>query len=329
MSRTIQKPPVDTPVKVAADPGWTGPTRSYDLVKEFVIAIVVIGLVTVGLAVVLGSPDEPGVSLQAWATADPNDFVATTVTELDGTSTSAGYGPPYNSASTGQQLGPLHLAQWGGIRMPVDSAHDFVLTPLSTVTGDPPLRGALARYDSASADQQLKWATAYDNALANAPGSDPARVARGDYGPVPTLAHDLLLLARSGGLDGALTRADGFYSTDYTKPLLFLSDSGYLASLADNQHLSGDQWGMMNETGNFPGQAWLWLYTFWYQIPPFTASSNADAWIWGLMALLSLALVLVPFIPGLRSLPRHLGVHRLIWRDYYRTHASSRPPPGP
>jgi hypothetical protein len=77
---------------------------------------------------------------------------------------------------------------------------------------------------------------------------------------------------------------------------------------------------MMNETGNYPGQAWLWLYTFWYQVKPFSTSENADALVWGLMALLSLALVLVPFIPGLRSLPRYLGVHRLIWRDYYRAH---------
>jgi hypothetical protein len=32
------------------------------------------------------------------------------------------------------------------------------------------------------------------------------------------------------------------------------------------------------------------------------------------MAVLTAALVFVPFIPGLRSLPKHLGVHRLIWR---------------
>jgi hypothetical protein len=32
------------------------------------------------------------------------------------------------------------------------------------------------------------------------------------------------------------------------------------------------------------------------------------------MALLTLILILVPYIPGLRALPRHLGVHRLIWR---------------
>ena len=36
---------------------------------------------------------------------------------------------------------------------------------------------------------------------------------------------------------------------------------------------------MMNETGSYPGQVWLWLYTFWYQIAPFNTSDNADAQI--------------------------------------------------
>ena len=61
----------------------------------------------------------------------------------------------------------------------------------------------------------------------------------------------------------------GFYSTDYTKSLLFLADGTYLEDQAVAQHLGGDQWGMMNETGSYPGQSWLWLYTFWYQIDPF------------------------------------------------------------
>ena len=63
---------------------------------------------------------------------------------------------------------------------------------------------------------------------------------------------------------------------------------------------------MMNETGSYPGQAWLWLYTFWYQIKPFsdTRRANADALIWAIMMVLSLGLVLLPFIPGLRSVPR-------------------------
>ena len=75
---------------------------------------------------------------------------------------------------------------------------------------------------------------------------------------------------------------------------------------------------MMNETGNYPGQAWLWLYTFWYQVRPFSTSDNADAQIWAIMALLSLALVCVPFLPLIKGLPRHLRVYRLVWRDYYR-----------
>src|SRR3569833_1356092 len=77
---------------------------------------------------------------------------------------------------------------------------------------------------------------------------------------------------------------------------------------------------MMNETGNYPGQPWKWLYTFWYQVKPFSTSDNADALVWGLMMVLSACLVLLPFIPGLRSIPRWIPVHRLIWRNWFRDH---------
>jgi hypothetical protein len=147
----------------------------------------------------------------------------------------------------------------------------------------------------------------------------------GSYGPVPVLMAGLLTMAQSGGLDGALVSTNRFYQTDFTKSLLFLADGSYLESLASSQHLLGDQWGMMNETGNFPGQAWLWLYTFWYQISPFNHSTNADALVWGTMALLSLIFVFVPFIPGLRSVPRLLPVYRLIWRRHYREQAAAPP----
>jgi hypothetical protein len=102
------------------------------------------------------------------------------------------------------------------------------------------------------------------------------------------------------------------------KPLLFIADGNYLANLAQNQHLSGDQWGMMNETGNFPGQAWLWLYTLWYQVPPMNGSSSGDLQVWAIMMILTLVLVFLPFIPGLRSIPRWSRVYRLIWRRHYR-----------
>jgi hypothetical protein len=127
------------------------PTRPYDLVKEFVIALVVVGLATVALAVVFSSPDRPPVTLATWAKVAPNDVVATAVAELAGTSGSATYGPPYNDASPGQTIGPLYLQKWAGVQIPVDSANDLVISPLSLVEGDHQLASALKKWRSASA----------------------------------------------------------------------------------------------------------------------------------------------------------------------------------
>jgi hypothetical protein len=298
---------------------WTGETRRYDIVKEFVAALAVVTLLTVGLAIIFGSPDRPAITLGAWARTAPADFAATTVAELDGTSGTATYGAPYiNDPSAGQKLGPLTLQRAGGVREPIDTATDFVVGPLSTST-DSRIEAAVAEYRTASPDQQQKWATAYGDALAKAPDGDPAQVAAGDYGPVPAMTAGLLTMAQRGALDGLIQQQGGFYQTNYSRSLLFLADGSYLEDQARAENLGGDQWGMMNETGRYPGQAWLWLYTFWYQVKPFSTSDNADALVWGLMMLLSAALVLVPFIPGLRALPRKLGVYRLIWRDYYRS----------
>ena len=296
------------------------PTRPYDLVKEFVIALLAVALLTTGLAVAFSSPDEKAITLSGWAAAAPNDVVATAAGELAGTTKSAGYGPPYNTAADGQVLGPLSLQKWAGPRLPVDSAQDLVLGPLAGVAGDPTLTAALATWQGAPAEQQTGWATAYGDALTKAPDGDPTQVTPGDYGPVPAIATAFLGLARGGGLEGSLTSSGTFYGGDQTRSLLLLSDGAYLEDQARALSLGGNQWGMMNETGNYPGQPWMWLYTFWYQVPPFSTSDNADAQVWALMMLLSLGLLLVPFVPGLRSLPRLIPIHRLVWRDYYRDH---------
>jgi hypothetical protein len=308
--------------------GHDFPTRPYDLVKEFVIALVVVSVLSLALAALFSSPDEKAITLRGWAAAAPNDVVATAAAELAGTSASATYGPPYNANGDGQKLGPLALQKWAGVRLGVDSARDLVLTPLSRLPDQPVLRAALAQWSGARADQQTAWATAYADALAKAPDGNPAVVAAGDYGPVPALTTSFLALARSGGLEGALGSSDTFYGGDQTRPLLLLSDGAYLEDQARARQLGGDQWGMMNETGNYPGQPWMWLYTFWYQLPAFSSSDNADALVWGLMMVLTAGLVLLPFIPGLRSIPRWIPLHRIIWRDFYaRQHAG--PPQGP
>ena len=294
------------------------PTRSYDLVKEFVIALVVVLVLSIGLAVIFSSPDEKSITMSDWATAAPNDLIATAAGELAGTTTSAGYGAPYNTNSDGQKLGPLSLQKWAGVRIPVDSA-SLVLRPLGGVSGDPTLTSALAAWKAATPDQQTKWATQYVDALGKAADGDPAKVAKGSYGPVPVMSAGLLTLAHTGGLEGILTSSGNFYGGDQTQSILLLADGAYLESQARARNLGGDQWGMMNETGNFPGQPWMWLYTFWYQVPPFATSDNADAQVWGLMMLLTLVLMLVPFIPGLRSIPRLIPIHRLVWHDYHRS----------
>jgi hypothetical protein len=298
---------------------WRGPTREYDLVKEFVIALAVIAILTTALSALFSSPDEKNLTLKSWATNSAGDFVATAAGELAGTTTSASYGPPYNSAGDGMSMGPVKPQKWAGVRIPVDSANDFVVTPLSTLTDHPDVTAAVTQWKAATPDQQTGWATAYTDAL-TAADNDPAKVT-GDFGPVPTMTAALLGMAQRGVLDSDLIGGGTtFFQTDYTRPLLFLADGTYLEDTAVGQHLGGDQWGMMNETGNYPGQAWLWLYTVWYQIPPFTTSwaDNADVIVWTLMMVLSLLLVFVPFIPGLRSIPRKVPVYKLIWRNYYR-----------
>jgi len=134
-------------------------------------------------------------------------------------------------------------------------------------------------------------------------------------GPVPVMLASELSLARSGAIDTDLLAQRQFYGTDYTRPLLFMEDGQYYANLAADMNLTGDQWGVMNETGSYPGQPWLWLYQLWYHVPGWRNSANVDLIAIYMTGLATLLLLLVPFIPGLRDIPRWIPVHRLIWRN--------------
>ncbi|TMC48437.1 MAG: hypothetical protein E6J14_11850 [Chloroflexi bacterium] len=299
----------------------------YDLVKELAIALGATAILVVVLAAALSSPDVPSDTIQRWAQDDPVDFVTAATNELAGSSTSAQYGPPYNNGSGSvQSWWVLHPQAWAGVHQPVDQPNDFVLAPLqSAVPGDASLRTALATFTGASGDRQSGWLDNYTKALGKASvKSGEVATAEGDYGPVPLLMSRLLGVARSGGLDGLLLTNGNFYQTDYTKPLLFMGDGSHLSGLAQDQKLTGNLWGMMNETGRYPGQSWLWLYTLWYQIAPFNASSNADLLVVLVMVGATTLLLLVPFIPGLRDIPRWIPIHRLIWRRYYAEQAAGR-----
>jgi hypothetical protein len=300
---------------------WKGGYKPYDLVREASIALGVVLALAVVLTILFSSPDEKSTTIKSWSRTDPVDFVTTATTELDGSSTTGGYGPPYNHNGPGQHIAFINPSKWIGVTYPIDTAQDFVLGPLSAVPGQPALQSAVAAYESASSSQQSSWTTAYEKGLSNAKANSDGSITvpAGSYGPLPTIMAGLLALAQSGGLDGALLTSEQFYQTDYTKPLLFISDGGLLAARAQTQNLLGNQWGMMNETGSYPGQVWLWLYTFWYQIKPFSTSANADILVMAVMLVLSLLFVLVPFLPGVRALPRKIPIYKLIWRDHYRS----------
>ena len=69
----------------------------------------------------------------------------------------------------------------------------------------------------------------------------------------------------------------------------------------------------MNETGSYPGQPWLWLYTLWYQLPGFRTLPNVDLIAIYLTGVATLLLLALPFLPGLRDIPSVVPLHRLVW----------------
>jgi hypothetical protein len=116
------------------------------------------------------------------------------VSELDGTSGAATYGPPYNHNGDGQHIAFIRLQKWFGVSHPIDTARDFVLAPLSSIAGQPALQSAVATYRSAGTKQDGAWTTAYTNALAKAKVTPQGSlsVPAGNFGPVPTMMNSLL-----------------------------------------------------------------------------------------------------------------------------------------
>ena len=158
------------------------PTRHYDLVKEFVIALRGDGAAdrrARGGVLLTGREGDHDAGLGQ--RRRPPTSWPPRHGELAGTTTSATYGAPYNHASDGQKVLGIPLQKWGGVRIPVNS-QDLVLQPLSDAVVSSVVTQALAQWRAASPTQQTAWATAYGDALAAAPNGDPTQVARATTG---------------------------------------------------------------------------------------------------------------------------------------------------
>ena len=306
-------------LKAAEAADWKGPTRRYDILKEGTLATIIVLFLVFSLASLLSSPDEPPVTVATWSKIAPADFMGTAASELAGTSETAKYGPPYNNGSSNVQRIGVSPQLLAGVHQPINPAQTFVLSPLSTVAlGNSTLTKALSDYNRATSKQQQAWAQSYLNAVTSSVTfkSGIPTVTKADDGPLPVMIASELSMAQSGAIDADLLAQQPFYGTNYTKPLLFIEDGSYFSSIAKSEHLTGTQWGVMNETGSFPGQPWLWLYTLWYQVPSFSTSANVDLIAIYLTSLATLLLLLVPFIPGIRDIPKLIPIHRLIWKDW-------------
>jgi hypothetical protein len=308
------------PRRAAEESRWTGAYESYDLAKVLTIAAGVVTLLAVGLSVLFSSPDERPNTIKQWSLQRPINFLETAISELARTSVTAEYGPPYNHGPEVRHAAFLYPQKWLGVTHPIDTARDYVIGPVRAIRGDPMLQGEISEYLGAPSFQKEDGIGSFENALryVTVASDRSAKVRPGEYENVNNVMNALLGAAQSGALDGDLLTSGQLFQTDYTKPLLLMSDGRLFEERAQREHLLGRQWAMMGETGSYPSQPWLWPYAFWYQVEPFKASENADILVWLVMVALALVFICVPLLPGVRSLPRLVPIHRLIWREHYK-----------
>jgi hypothetical protein len=344
---------------------WTGPERRYDLIAEGTIAVVLVAVLCIVAAILWGSPNggltypkapasPPGQAFSAryWDTNDPSDLAQTAVQELLGGSGTAGYGPPFNTTTDASQeflgIKPAEIAKSiFGLTLPINTANDFVLAPVTQLVApyNPLVASAVSRYKAAGGDlapgapankiaspQQATWLNNYANALAKPSAKftpTSATVPPGNYGPVPVIIKAELTIAHNGSLDGYFQGSDQQLSTNTTQGTMFFSDGSLWGNIATAQGVAGDQWGVMNELWNYPGQVWLWLYSGMYQIPALNPAnnSNLDLDVGLLMIVLGFLLpMFAPWIPGINRIPRWIPLYKIIYRQYYRSAGGGQPP---
>jgi hypothetical protein len=152
----------------------------------------------------------------------------------------------------------------------------------------------------------------------------------GDYGPVAPLMTAMLSLGQSGMLEGALAAEQNGsyypYSFDFTRQLLYFANaSPYMDTATRLVQQGNPQWGIVHETGRYPGAWWLAPYQFLYELPQIADQDSADLIVVAIMTVFFALIVFLPLIPLLNRLPHVLKVYRLIWWDWYRDHAGNVP----
>jgi len=162
---------------------WTGPERRYDLIAEGTIAVILVAVLCIVASILWGSPNGgltrpkgpaspagQAFSAKYWDTNDPSDLAQTAVQELLGATTTAGYGPPFNTTTGASQgiigIQPAEIAKSiFGLTLPINTANG----------GDPHLQGGRRRPCPRRARRQGRLGPAGNLAQQLRQGSRPAK----------------------------------------------------------------------------------------------------------------------------------------------------------
>ena len=133
-----------------------------------------------------------------------------------------------------------------GLTLPINTANDFVLAPVSQLAApsSPAVAAAVTLYKAAGGDlspgaaadqvassQQMTWLNNYAKALARPQREVHAHLDHGhggNYGPVPVIIAAEMAIADNGSLDGYFQGAQQQLSTDTTMATMFFSDGTHV-----------------------------------------------------------------------------------------------------
>jgi len=258
-----------------------------------------VAVITAG--VWLGSPLSPRATIKSSALQEPGGTIWAVSQQLDGSAVS--YTDPYAY----------------GMK---DPAQRLVLDPLESARWflSQRQRQALNTYLRAPVSDRVNWARNYDKAIQkNFPVSKSAytpvpkmsdiAMLQGNFGPVPVMADTILSLAQKGYLETYFQGTSPENVFEYTD--VWLYDQPLLLNTAIRNGLTDDQWGMIKERGFVPGP--------WYLIIPaifhvkFPGGSTGLGFMFWNSLLAIFVVVLFPLIPGLKDIPRYLGLYKLIY----------------
>ena len=246
-------------------------------------------------AAFLHAPYTPPLTIQSVATAAPNGFATTLLSEFNYTSTTATYL---------DTIDPYTF----------NTRDVYVSIPYSEYINTTHSVNELNVFNAETSTEQnasMAAASAYFSANGTVAGainsSDPLTSV---IGTLTNIAQD--------GLYGPILQSESASGINKTYTLLLLSDSAVFNSTTTNYGLQVSQFGMLslgNSFGHFPLMYWLVPYNILEII-----TANTPGWgdlQNGTVALVAFVLLMfLPYIPYLRDVPDRLKLYKLFWNRF-------------